>query len=163
MIIPVFLLLSTLISCKQEKEEVQQTKKDIQLSPEKKQRIDSQKITYFSTQLELSPEEAQTFWPLYNEYQKKYEDLINQHQEKYNIDPKDFDELTEEEAEKYIDSQINLSKKLTDLRARYHKQYKKILSAKQVLKLYEAEKEFKKILILKAKEKRKNQRQNKRD
>ena len=41
------------------------------LSEEKRKEIESQKIAFFTKELDLSPEEAVKFWPLYNEMGKK--------------------------------------------------------------------------------------------
>ena len=35
---------------------------------EKREQIQAQKIAFISTQLELTPDEAQKFWPIYNRY-----------------------------------------------------------------------------------------------
>ncbi len=40
-------------------------------SPEMKAKIEAQKISFITQQLDLSPEEAQKFWPLYNEMNNK--------------------------------------------------------------------------------------------
>ena len=41
------------------------------LSEEKRKEFESQKIAFFTKELDLSPEEAVKFWPLYNEMGKK--------------------------------------------------------------------------------------------
>ena len=38
--------------------------------------IYSQKIAFITEKLQISPEEAQKFWPLYNEYWKSKNELI---------------------------------------------------------------------------------------
>jgi len=37
------------------------------------EKIESFRIAYFTEKLDLSPAEAETFWPLYNEYRKTME------------------------------------------------------------------------------------------
>ncbi|MCI2081876.1 MAG: hypothetical protein LKK19_00635 [Bacteroidales bacterium] len=39
-----------------------------------KEKIKSEKIAFFSSELSLTPEEAQAFWPVYNAYRSKCDD-----------------------------------------------------------------------------------------
>ena len=41
------------------------------LSDEKRKEFEAQKIAFFTQEMELTPEEAVVFWPLYNEMQQK--------------------------------------------------------------------------------------------
>lgn len=46
----------------------------------KKQAIESLKIAFLSRQLSLTPEEAQKFWPVYNQYDDEIKKLRKEHQ-----------------------------------------------------------------------------------
>jgi Spy/CpxP family protein refolding chaperone len=46
-----------------------------ELQGEKKENIEAMKIAFITNKLELSPEEAQKFWPVYNQYNEKLKDL----------------------------------------------------------------------------------------
>lgn len=41
------------------------------LSEEKRKEFEAQKVAFFTQEMDLSPEEAAVFWPLYNEMQQK--------------------------------------------------------------------------------------------
>ena len=41
-------------------------------------RIESQKIAFITQKLDLTPTEAQLFWPIYNEYQTKMKEIRQQ-------------------------------------------------------------------------------------
>ena len=45
------------------------------LTDEKRKEFEAQKVAFFTQQLDLSPDEAAVFWPLYNEMQKKMRTL----------------------------------------------------------------------------------------
>ncbi|MDE5610847.1 MAG: hypothetical protein K2I90_02370 [Odoribacter sp.] len=45
------------------------------LTEEKKREFEAQKVAFFTQELDLSPEEATIFWPLYNEMQKKKKEI----------------------------------------------------------------------------------------
>ena len=42
---------------------------------ENREKIKAQKVAFITSKLELNADEAQLFWPVYNEYQKKLEDI----------------------------------------------------------------------------------------
>jgi hypothetical protein len=52
------------------------------------------------------------------------------------------------------DDQIIQAQKILDLRKKYHIEFKKVLPPKKLLKLYQAEKDFKKFLLKEIKDRR---------
>jgi len=118
------------------------------LNTKKKEEIESHKIAFITTELSLTPNEAEKFWPLYNEFAKKC-DSIQICQHSLCMFHKDkFADITEEEAAKIADSSILIAEKFMLIRKEYHKKFRHVLPAKKVIKLYRSEKEFKKILLL---------------
>lgn len=122
---------------------------------EVKERIESQKIAFITKELSLTSAEAQQFWPIYNEFSDKNEELIKSMGKK-NIENRliDVNEITDKEALEIADEQIILAQKLLDLRKKYHLEFKKVLPPKKLLKLYIAEKEFKKLLLKEIRDRR---------
>ena len=47
----------------------------------KREKIEVQKVAFITTQLELTTEEAQAFWPLHNEFSKTMKSLHNEKKE----------------------------------------------------------------------------------
>lgn len=45
------------------------------LTDEKRKEFEAQKVAFFTQELDLTPAEAATFWPLYNEMRKKIEQI----------------------------------------------------------------------------------------
>src|SRR5699024_12564748 len=67
-----------------------------QKASDDRQRIKSLKAAYITDQLNLSSEEAQQFWPIYNKYQQQRRSLYKrEHDEIENLD-----HISEEEAQK---------------------------------------------------------------
>ncbi len=64
------------------------------------QDIETLKIAFISKQLDLTPDEAQKFWPVYNQYSKE----LKQMRQQFNASP-EKDEL------KWQEDQLNLRKK----------------------------------------------------
>ncbi len=83
-------------------------------------RIQALKIAYLTKKLNLSPEEAQKFWPVYN----KYEDEIR----KVKLDNR-ADELKREE-------------KILEVRKKFNGEFLKALSSEKVNSFFRVEKDF---------------------
>jgi hypothetical protein len=109
--------------------------------------IEAQKIAFITKELELTPQEAQVFWPVYNEFDAKRKALRDSFHTNAVKADKTIDELSDKEAAELADNQIIESQKLLDLRKEYHLKFKSALPIKKVLKLYEAERGFQKELL----------------
>jgi hypothetical protein len=109
--------------------------------------IEAQKIAFITKELELTPQEAQVFWPVYNEFDAKRRALRDSFHSNVVKADKNIDELTDKEASELADGQIIQSQKLLDLRKEYHAKFKSALPIRKVLKLYEAERGFQKELL----------------
>ncbi|RTL57099.1 MAG: hypothetical protein EKK37_13690 [Sphingobacteriales bacterium] len=97
--------------------------------PEENAKIEALKIAFISKKLDLSPEEAQRFWPVYNQYFKEMRQLIK--------DQKESDK----------DDVLDKEQKVIDLRKRYRDQFIKIVGQQRMNKLFNAERDFRRILI----------------
>ena len=106
------------------------------------ERIEAQRVAFITGKLQLTPEEAQNFWPVYNEYRRK---RMKIEQEKTNL-MRDYSAresaLTDKEAGQIADDYVQLGKKQADLLVEYNGRFKKVLPPKKVLRLYRAEKQF---------------------
>jgi hypothetical protein len=111
------------------------------------EQIEAQKIAFITQELNLTPEEAKVFWPVYNEYEAKRHELKKSFRNVEYIHKDDMDKLTEKEASQILDNQIIEAQKFLDLRKEYHAKFKAVLPAVKVLKLYGAERDFQKMLI----------------
>ncbi len=120
-----------------------------------KEKIEAQKIAYITNALSLTATEAQQFWPVYNEFSDKNEELQKAFR-KNNIEDRDVntETISDKEALEMADNQIIQAQQILDLRKKYHIEFKKVLPAKKLLKLYQAERDFKKYLLKEIKERR---------
>lgn len=119
---------------------------------EKRDKIKAQKIAFITDKLDLSPETAQVFWPVYNEAEEVKEKEMKNFRENYNIRKIDLDELSEQEVMEIADGYILHHDKMNDIDKLYHAKYKTVLTPKQIVLLYEAEKEFKLVLLKQVRE-----------
>lgn len=113
----------------------------------KHEKIEAQRIAFITKELDLTPAEAKIFWPVYNEYNSKRHELRNSSHNSDDLTKEEIEKLTEKEASQILEAQITEVQKYLDLRKEYHTKFKSVLPAVKVLKLYNAEREFQKMLI----------------
>lgn len=117
-------------------------------------KIKALKVGYITEQVGLTPEEAQEFWPIYNDYDKKRSAF---REKEYNLiknNGSDIDKLTEKEAFNLVIGLKELELTKDDAEQRYINDLQKTLSSKKILKLYRAEKDFRKQLLHRLRDKK---------
>jgi len=124
-------------------------KADKKNCPEEKcDKIKAQKTSFITTEINLTPAEAEKFWPVYNEMQAKKEEINkNFHKLNKTLKNSNIDDLTDKQAEELANNEITHEQQLLDLKKEYHEKYNAILSSKKIAKLYLAEKKFNRYLI----------------
>lgn len=111
-------------------------------NPEMFEKIKAEKISFFTSKLDLSPAEAQEFWPVYNEFEKKRYEIKSQIHNFERMPEEEFAKLSSSEIEKLTNDYVSSFEKEALLLKDYNKQFQKILSKKKVLMLYRTENEF---------------------
>jgi hypothetical protein len=123
-----------------------------------REKVDAMKIGYLTDYLDLTPDEAKSFWPVYNKYQDELDQLRKTRKNNFLNEQMNFDSMSDADLEKMVDGEIAFHQSELDLQKKYHPQFKKILPIRKVAKLYRAEEEFKKRLLEMIREKRKEER-----
>lgn len=100
----------------------------------------SERVAYLTREVELSVAEAEKFWPVYNEYQEKREELMRA--SRPNLRHPSPDSLTVKQMEEFMNAKIINDLNLAELAEEYHKKFIKLLGVKKVFSLYHAEQEF---------------------
>lgn len=118
-----------------------------QPGPEVREEIESIRIAFFTRKLQLSPDEAKVFWPVFNSYTDEMNTLRKEHGKKMRSSQEKLDNMSAAEIEKLADEEIAFGQQELDVRKKYHAQFKQVLPAKKVVMLYHAEDEFKRELI----------------
>ncbi|WP_431437127.1 hypothetical protein [Chitinophaga caseinilytica] len=117
-------------------------------------KVKSLEILYISRELDLTPEEAQKFWPVYKQYSHEVNDLISERRKKskeLKTKPR-----TDEMANEALDRELGFEKRMLDIKTKYKGEFLKVLPAKKVSGLYRAEREFRSMMIRQLKERREN-------
>lgn len=98
-----------------------------------------QQKAFFTEKADLTEEEANAFFPLYNELQQKKRDLSR---EIRHIMRQGGVQSSEELSLKAIDAQAETNIKIAELEKEYLQKFKKILPASKILKVQNAEEQF---------------------
>jgi len=118
---------------------------------EKLEKLEAQKVAYITNKLELTPEQAQQFWTVYNHHHKQARKMDEQFREEY-LNGIDIKSLSDTEAERLADARLEHAQQMLNLQKEYHQQLKEVLNPVQVLLLYNTEQEFKRMLLERLKE-----------
>ena len=70
-----------------------------------KERVDAMKIGFLTDRLNLTPEEAKTFWPVYNMYSDDLEKLRKGRRENIINTRENFDDMSDADLEKSVDNE----------------------------------------------------------
>lgn len=119
------------------------------------EKIEEEKVAFISTRLNLSVEEGQIFWPVYNERNDAMKALRDEYMQKEKdiIGDNELSELEDSEIEELMSMHFEKAQAELDLRIDYHDMLLEVLSVEQVAKFYKAEEDFKRKLMELLKEK----------
>lgn len=115
-----------------------------------KDKVEALRVNFISKKLELSTNESEKFWPVYNEYNDKVKAVRKNLRQSFRKAPEN---LTEKEAEELIQLDLKSKQAEVDLHKTYSEKIKGIIGVKKLVKLRNAEEEFKREIINSIKEK----------
>ena len=123
--------------------------------------IENYRIYKMSEYLELTPEQAETFFPLLRQYEKEIKDIKVEENKLYTeLKSKQGKEVSEEELQKAMDKIAGFESQRTDMKQNFMKQSGKMLSPGQVASIPGFEQEFRNDLKQQFIQKQKQQGQN---
>lgn len=115
----------------------------------KREQIKSLKVAFITEELNLTPEEATKFWPLYNAYEDKQQEIKKQRLKGYleRMDDDSFDKLSEKEATTMLAQMESSEEELYQARKKFVASLKGVISPLKILKLKKAEENFNRKLL----------------
>lgn len=116
---------------------------------EKREKIKAFKVSFLTTELELTSTEAEKFWPIYNAYDDKQYELKYLKMKTYLKQLKDdnLKNLSDKDAATLLSQIESTDKEIYQLREKYTNSLKKILPAKKILLLKKSEDDFNRKLL----------------
>ena len=116
---------------------------DTKFNEDWKEKFKSEKIAFLTMEVGLTPEEAQLFWPVYNQVEKEKDEAMMSVIDSYMNLRKATDEgKTGKELSNLLDRYVEAQKKLRDIENGVADKYKSVLPVEKVAKLYVAEEKF---------------------
>ncbi|MQP52327.1 MULTISPECIES: sensor of ECF-type sigma factor [unclassified Flavobacterium] len=124
---------------------------------DKKEKVKALKVAYITEQLDLTTEEAQKFWPIYNAFDDKQSELRHEKMRAIldRFEPENVEKLSEKEASTLLTQMESVEESLFALRKKFIKDLQGVISAKKIIKLKKAEEDFNRTLLRQIKERRK--------
>ena len=117
-------------------------------------RLNAYKIAFFTKRLNLTSREAEKFWPVYNEFQEMKNKIQLQRQELNRTFNQTGADMTDKEMTELGDRLIALQVQEAALAQEFHNKIKVILSPVKVLRLYQAENQYRLQLLNELRERR---------
>lgn len=105
-------------------------------NPKAEEKIKSLEVAFISRKLDLTPEEAQKFWPVFNEYKKEIRKIHQEHRKNPNADV------------------LEMEQNLINTRKKYRDQFTGVIGQARMNDFFKAEHQFKAVLLNKIKERR---------
>ncbi|WP_316831074.1 hypothetical protein [Pedobacter aquatilis] len=115
----------------------------------KGEEIESLKIAFFTKKLDLSPEEAKVFWPIYNDMQEEQDALRKERFQKMISFRKvtEIDNLTDAQIQSLITTEFDFRQRDLNIEKKYYNRFKAVLPIKIIGKYYRAQEAFKRELL----------------
>jgi hypothetical protein len=123
---------------------------------EKKEQIKALKVAFITDELSLTTNEAEAFWPLYNQFEKKQNEIRHKKMKSFmdRMDNDELDKITEKEASLLLTQSENIEEELYENRKKLILSLKGVIPSIKILKLKITEENFNKKLLLQYREKR---------
>ncbi len=113
----------------------------------RQEQMKAAKIGFLTRELNLSEEEAQKFWPVYNKFDNEREAHRRKMMAVRLEANEGGDQLTAKEAEAAVEQYLQLRQEEVDMERRFYQSVKKVLPSEKVALLFQAEKRFQRELL----------------
>nr|WP_288933301.1 hypothetical protein [uncultured Allomuricauda sp.] len=112
-----------------------------------RERIKSLKVAFITERVGLTSEEAQQFWPIYNEHEETLENMRRKERMELHANISRVQELSTNESEKLLDNLLTLQFEKQKAERDFLSKLRTVIPAKKVLLLVKAEEDFKRQMI----------------
>lgn len=116
-------------------------------------KIESARTAYLTQKMNLTADQAQKFWPLYNEFDAKRRDVKKQSRV---FKGGNLENLTDAQLKEGINTMFSIRQKELDLEKDYAEKFQKVISIRQLATMYKGEREFTKVLLQKLNQRQQN-------
>lgn len=89
-------------------------------------KLQTMEMAFITKELNLTPDEAQKFWPIYNQYRNELRNVAGDHSQ--------------------VGDRLEKQQKVLDIRKRYREDFTKVMTQERANKVFGAEDEFKSLV-----------------
>jgi len=115
-----------------------------------RERIKAARAAYITNRLQLTSAESEKFWPIYNEYTQKRQDLKIQYRTA---------KLRGTDEKELVDLHLKIKQQEVDLEKDYSTRLLTVISAEKLSQLRDAEQEFRRLLLRQIEQRQQQRRQ----
>ncbi|HRH39180.1 MAG TPA: hypothetical protein PK760_12595 [Flavobacteriales bacterium] len=126
------------------------------VSGDRLKEIKAQKVAYITSKINLTSEEAQRFWPIYNEFDESREKLRAELRDLHKSNK--GTELTEAQAKETLAKGLDVRTRELELERTYSDRFVKSIGAVKTVDLVKAEREFQREVLRRFRERMQEQR-----
>ncbi|MBK9015319.1 MAG: hypothetical protein IPM82_15375 [Saprospiraceae bacterium] len=114
------------------------------------EKMEAFKIAFFTEKLQLTPDEAKVFWPIYNQFEKEREAL----KDKFDLDGQKLELMSDKDVEAAIMQHIEMEEQMVKLRRDNVRRFMEVLPVRKVAMLQRIDNDFKRALLEEIKKRR---------
>lgn len=154
LIITGLLLFCTLAVSAQDEEEV------VKQDPKAQEKIKAARIAYITEKLGLTPAEAEKFWPIYNEFAARRQELRKEFEQARKNKP--ANQSDEQHQKDMVDLGLKVKQSELDLEKDYSNRILNVITPQKLMALRKAEQDFR-VMVLRQIQNRQLQQQRRQD
>jgi len=110
--------------------------------------VQQEKAQIMGAVLQLNKEEAEKFWPIYEEYEAELTKMNKQRTENIQAYARSYNQLTDEKANELVKAEVDSMKQRTELLNKYHERVKASLGAVNAARFFEIDGQLNSIIDL---------------
>ncbi|MGY6523053.1 MAG: Spy/CpxP family protein refolding chaperone [Mongoliitalea sp.] len=104
-----------------------------------REKLESARIAFITNRLDLRPEQAEKFWPLFNQYNEQRSAIM---ETLVSLNRTSMDNMSDAQAKDIIQKRLNHQQKMLDLEVTFMESITKVISPKQAVQLSGVNREF---------------------
>jgi hypothetical protein len=104
-----------------------------------KEKLEAARVAFITNRLDLKPEQAEKFWPLFNQYNEERTKMMDKVS---NLNRESMQELTEARAKEIIQKRFTIQQQLLDREKLFMEEITKVITPQQAIKLGGVNREF---------------------
>jgi Spy/CpxP family protein refolding chaperone len=111
------------------------------------ERVQAMKVGMITQRRNLTPAEAEKFWPVYNQYEADMDAIKKDRREELFMAKSEFATMSDAEVQQMVNDLIQLEQRRSELIIQYNAEFQRVLPIRKVAMLYRTEREFRQKII----------------